>query len=91
MEGCHMLYDFSCVRVCLSWALKTKAHLEQAGCEAAPKPEHTFVVHGLPEAVSHACEMDVHHATVREPRTLRLFKTQPEGSQQAEENWHKEK
>lgn len=86
-----MLCNFNCARACLGSAMKTKAHLEQAGCEAAPKPEHTFVLHGLPETVSHACEMDIHCATVREPRTLRLFKTHPEGSQQAEENWRKEK
>lgn len=74
-----MPYNFNCPRACLTsvnW-MKAKPHLEQTGCESTPKSEYTFVLHSLPETVSHASEMDINRSIVGKPRALRLFKRHP--------------
>lgn len=64
--------------------MKAKPHLEQTGCESSPKSKHTFVLHSLPEAVSHASEMDINSSIVGKPRTLGLSRDTQRGLEQAE-------
>lgn len=59
--------------------MKAKPHLEQAGCEPTPEPQHTFVLHRLSETVGHASEMHINGSVVGKPGTLCLFKRDPGG------------